>query len=241
MKKLLIVNVGSAPKSQLSKFGDFELWAKQAIGATTLEIEFHDGIANPLPKPHLLAGVIIMGSLSMVTEETNWMKRLAAEIVQLAELNVPTLGICFGHQLISYAFGGEVDFNPNGLEVGTVNISRLTSSKDDPLLSQLPEHFHAQAVHFQSVLALPKQAVRLAQSNLDQNHAFRVGECTWGVQFHPEFTPDIMLDVLENFQEELGEAQIEAKKQQVTSTPHAQQILKRFSRLCLAKHDTRHG
>lgn len=241
MKKLLIVNVGSAPESQLSKFGDFELWAKQAIGSTTLEIEFHDGITNPLPKPQVLAGVIIMGSLSMVTEETNWMKRLAAEIVQLAELNVPTLGICFGHQLISYAFGGEVDFNPNGLEVGTVNISRLENSIDDPLLNQLPEHFDAQAVHFQSVLTLPKQAVRLAQSNMDQHHAFRVGDCTWGVQFHPEFTTEIMLDVLENFQEELGEAQIEAKKQQVTSTPHAQQVLKRFASLCLAKLNTRHG
>lgn len=119
MKKLLIVNVGSAPESQLSKFGDFELWAKQAIGSTTLEIEFHDGITNPLPKPQVLAGVIIMGSLSMVTEEANWMKRLAAEIVQLAEHRIPTLGICFGHQLLSYAFGGEVNFNPNGLEVGT--------------------------------------------------------------------------------------------------------------------------
>lgn len=232
MKKLLIVNVGSAPESQLNKFGDFELWAKQAIGATTLEIEFHDGIANPLPKPHLLAGVIIMGSLSMVTEEANWMKRLAAEIVQLAEFHVPTLGICFGHQLISYAFGGEVDFNPNGLEVGTVNISRLTSSNNDSLLSQLPEQFHAQAVHFQSVLALPKQAVRLAQSHLDQNHAFRVGEYTWGVQFHPEFTADIMLDVLENFQEELGEEAVDCKKQQVVPADEAQRVLVNFARLC---------
>lgn len=237
MKKLLIVNVGSAPESQLNKFGDFELWAKQAIGATTLEIEFHDGIANPLPKPHLLAGVIIMGSLSMVTEEANWMKRLAAEIVQLAEFNVPTLGICFGHQLISYAFGGEVDFNPNGLEVGTVNISRLTSSNNDSLLSQLPEQFHAQAVHFQSVLALPKQAVRLAQSHLDQNHAFRVGECTWGVQFHPEFTADIMLDVLENFKDELGEEVVSRKIQQVVPADEAQRVLVNFARLCEERKD----
>ncbi|WCP69296.1 glutamine amidotransferase [Vibrio tubiashii] len=237
MKKLLIVNVGSAPESQLSKFGDFELWAKQAIGATTLEIEFHDGIAKPLPKPHLLAGVIIMGSLSMVTEEASWMKRLAAEIVQLAEHRVPTLGICFGHQLISYAFGGEVNFNPNGLEVGTVNISRLTSSNNDPLLSQLPEQFHAQAVHFQSVLTLPTQAVRLAQSRIDQNHAFRVGECTWGVQFHPEFTADIMLDVLENFKDELGEEVVSRKIQRVVPADEAQRVLVNFARLCEERKD----
>ncbi|AIW16988.1 glutamine amidotransferase [Vibrio tubiashii] len=237
MKKLLIVNVGSAPESQLNKFGDFELWAKQAIGSTTLEIEFHDGIANPLPKPQVLAGVIIMGSLSMVTEETNWMKRLAAEIVQLAEHRIPTLGICFGHQLISYAFGGDIDFNPNGLEVGTVNISRLENSDDDPLLSQLPEHFHAQAVHFQSVLTLPKQAVRLAQSNMDQHHAFRAGDCTWGVQFHPEFTTDIMLDVLENFQEELGEDVVNRKIQQVVPADEAQRVLVNFARLCEERKD----
>ncbi|MEZ8099026.1 glutamine amidotransferase [Vibrio bivalvicida] len=235
MKTLLIVNVGSAPESQLNKFGDFELWAKQAIGNTTLDIAFHDGINHPLPKPQNLAGVIIMGSLSMVTEEADWMKRLAAEIVQLAEFNIPTLGICFGHQLISYAFGGKVNINPNGLEVGTINVSRLPSSQDDQLLDQVAENFQAQAVHFQSVISLPDGAVRLAESSMDKHHAFRVGDCTWGVQFHPEFTAEIMKDVLENFQDELGEQVVTTKKRQVTSTPHAQQILKRFSDLCLAK------
>ncbi|KJY81776.1 glutamine amidotransferase [Vibrio galatheae] len=235
MKKLLIVNVGSAPESQLTQFGDFEQWAKQAIGETALNIAFHDGINKPLPQPNTLAGVIIMGSLSMVTEEKDWMKRLANEVVQLAESNIPTLGICFGHQLIGYAFGGQVDYNPNGLEVGTIEICRLESSNDDPLLASLPHQFKAQVVHYQSVITLPSQAVRLAESNLDCHHAFRVGDCTWGVQFHPEFTPAIMQDVLEGFKETLGATPMDDKKHHVAHTPDAQQILVNFAQLCVER------
>lgn len=232
MKKLLIVNVGSAPDRQLNKFGDFELWAKQAIGSTKLEVEFHDGINQPLPSAEMLAGVIIMGSLSMVTEELTWMKRLAKEIIHLEAQNVPMLGICFGHQLICYAFGGKVGFNPKGLEVGTIQIQRLNASDSDPIFNQLPHAFSAQAVHYQSVLQLPEQGTRLAESNLDKHHAFRVGASTWGVQFHPEFSQEIMLDTLDNFEDELGSDGVIDKKNKVDTTLNAQQVLVNFNQYC---------
>ena len=234
MKKLLIVNVGSAPEKQIHKFGDFELWAKKAIGETSLNIVFHDGVHNPLPDDTSLAGVIIMGSLSMVTEETDWMKRLSAEIVKLTTLHIPVLGICFGHQLLAYAFGGKAGFNPNGLEVGTVEITRTTESEHDPIFSTLPKQFLAQTIHYQSALTLPENAVRLAESRLDRHHAFRIGNCTWGVQFHPEFSADIMTDMLDNVKEELESKLLSQKKQQVTETDDARQILVLFARLCVS-------
>lgn len=233
MKKLLIVNVGSAPERQLSQFGDFELWAEQAIGATKLKVDFHDGINQPLPDAKSLAGVIIMGSLSMVTEELDWMKRLSQEVVHLAKQNVPTLGICFGHQLICYAFGGKVGFNPNGLEVGTINIQRLNASDNDPIFCHLPKTFSAQAVHYQSVLQLPDKSTRLAESSLDKHHAFRVGTSTWGVQFHPEFSQEIMLDTLDNFEDELGSDGVIDKKSKVDATCNAQQVLVNFNQYCI--------
>jgi GMP synthase (glutamine-hydrolysing) len=237
MQTLLIVNVGPAPEKQLSKFGNFELWAKQAIGDTPLTITFHDGVHQPLPDRASLAGVIIMGSLSMVTEETDWMKRLAGELVELHRQKVPLLGICFGHQLLAWAFGGEAGFNPNGLEVGTVDITRTAESADDPLLSALPERFQAQTIHFQSALTLPDKAVVLAQSEQDKHHAFRLGHCTWGVQFHPEFSAEIMLDMLDNVAEHLGGEVLEQKKQQVVATENARQVLVGFARLCAGEVD----
>ncbi|WP_456295738.1 glutamine amidotransferase [Vibrio sp. AK197] len=232
MNALLIVNVGHAPASQLQRFGDFEQWAKTAIGPLEIRIQFHDGVAHPIPDQPF-AGVIIMGSLSMVTEQAPWMQRLSQQIVELHDKQVPLLGICFGHQLIACALGGRADFNPQGLEIGTVDIQRHPESNDDPLFSTLPTRFKAQAVHFQSVLALPDGATCLASSEMDDHHAFRVGDTTWGVQFHPEFTTDIILDSLQNQKQYVAET-YQNLVAQVCATPNAQQVLIHFAQRCVA-------
>ena len=241
MKKLVIVNVGSAPEAQREKFGDFEIWAKNAItnelpcsDRQPIEIIFHDGISSSLPNFDSIAGVIIMGSLSMATEKTNWMLRLSSEISELINNKIPLLGICFGHQLIAQAMGGEVGYHPKGLEIGTVNINKLSSAENDPLFSFLPAQFSAHAVHFQSVLTLPKKATLLANNEFEPHHAFRIGECAWGVQFHPEFTADIMRFSLTGLKEHVIEEYAE-KQAAIFETNCARQVLVKFSQFCMTK------
>ena len=48
----------------------------------------------------------------MVTQQLPWMKKLEVDVLRLAENSIPTLGICFGHQLVAKAFGGDVAENP---------------------------------------------------------------------------------------------------------------------------------
>ncbi|MFC1236911.1 glutamine amidotransferase [Vibrio sp. F74] len=238
MKKIIIVNVGSAPEAQFKKFGDFEVWAKNAItekkltsDKQTLDIIFHDGILNPLPSLDTIAGVIIMGSLSMATEKTDWMLRLSTEISQLVHNQIPLLGICFGHQLIAQAMGGEVGYHPKGLEIGTVDIHKLSAAENDPIFSHLPAHFSAHAVHFQSVLTLPKTATLLASNDFEPHHAFRIGKCTWGVQFHPEFTADIMRLSLAGLKEHIPK-EFEQKHTAISETKNAREVLVRFYEYC---------
>lgn len=236
MKTLLIVNVGQAPQAQLEKFGDFEEWALRAIRSQGVEqhdihIEFHDGVARPLPDFNTLAGVIIMGSLAMASDKKAWMLRLSEEIVALVEAKIPLLGICFGHQLIAQALGGVVGYHPEGLEIGTVPIVTHPAAQDDALFSHLPDQFSAQAVHYQSVLALPPGAVHLASSDFEPHHAYRVGSTCWGVQFHPEFSAEIMQMSLDGLKHEF-EDQYQARSEQVTDTEQARQVLLHFARLC---------
>ncbi|WED26471.1 glutamine amidotransferase [Vibrio sp. DW001] len=238
MKKIIIVNVGSAPEAQYKKFGDFEIWAKNAIteqkltsDKQTLDIIFHDGILNPLPNLDTIAGVIIMGSLSMATEKADWMLRLSTEISQLVHNQIPLLGICFGHQLIAQAMGGEVGYHPKGLEIGTVDIYKLSAAEHDPIFAHLPAHFSVHAVHFQSVLTLPKTATLLASNDFEPHHAFRIGKCTWGVQFHPEFTADIMRLSLAGLRSEVTE-DYTYKQTKIKNCIESRSLLLEFANFC---------
>jgi len=166
----------------------------------------------------------------MVTDNLPWSARVAEWIPTLMELNVPFLGICYGHQLLAHALGGEVGFHPKGTEVGTVDIHLLTSYSNDPLFKSLPSTFPAHVTHAQTVLTLPQGAVHLATNSFEPNHAFRIGKCAWGVQFHPEYDASIMRSYIVNEAEDLKKEGIDVGPilDSVKETPVAASILRRF-------------
>src|SRR5690606_32543938 len=148
--------------------------------------------APTLPAADALAGVVVTGSHSMVSDREPWSERAAEWLRVLTGAGVPVLGICYGHQLLAHAFGGTVGYRPGGIEIGTGDITLTESARDDALFRETPPVFAAQLVHRQSVLQLPEQAVLLARGDDEPYQAFRIGERAWGVQFHPEFSAGAM-------------------------------------------------
>ena len=143
----------------------------------------------PLPGPRDADAFIMTGSSSSVTERAPWMLRAEELLRQIAAARVPMLGICFGHQMLAQALGGEVRRNPFGREIGTV---RLTRVADDPVFAGLPRVFDVHETHVDAVVKLPPGAEVLATTSLDPAAVFRVGGLIRGVQFHPELDADIM-------------------------------------------------
>ena len=82
--------------------------------------------------------------------------------------------------------------DPDGPEIGTVEVDLLQEGESDPLLGVMPRRFHAHTTHAQSILELLDGAVLLARTDHEAHAAFRVGSCAWGVQFHPEYDERIM-------------------------------------------------
>lgn len=234
MKKLYIIKTGTTFPATLEQFGDFDKWTTEALGDIAVETAVVDAEHGaPLPTADQCAGVAVTGSHSMVTDDLPWSVKLEEWLRTLLDAEVPVFGICYGHQLLARAAGGEVGYHPRGKEVGTVEIRLLESCAGDLLFKHLPPAFAVHATHAQSVLKLPEQAVLLAQNSYEPHHAFRIGPVAWGVQFHPEYDPAIMRSYIEHQKEVLEQAgrDVSGLVAAVKETPVATDLYRSFGRL----------
>jgi GMP synthase (glutamine-hydrolysing) len=233
MKKLYIIKAGTTFPATRKQFGDFDRWTETALGSVEMEVRIVDAEQGAsLPPEEECAGMVITGSHAMVTDNAAWSIKLEHWIAVLLKTSTPFFGICYGHQLLARAAGGRVGFHPRGKEVGTVKVRLLPDCSKDPIFQSLPKSLFVHVSHSQAVLELPKAATRLAASAHDPNHAFRLGNCAWGVQFHPEYTAGIMRSYIEEQKSELESAGIDASHllSGVSETPIAAQILRRFAK-----------
>lgn len=234
----LIVETGQ-PVASLRRHGRFPHWIRVAAGLAAhevVEVNVEDGQA--LPPAAGLAGVIVTGSAAYVTDRAEWSERTADWIRQAVHGGMPLLGICYGHQLLAHALGGEVAYNPAGRESGTVHIDLHPPAQDDPLFSALPLKFTAHATHVQTVARPPEGATVLARSAQDDCHAFRWRDRAWGVQFHPEFATHHMRGYVHARAEHLrSEGHCPGTiARNVTAAPQARKLLRRFVRHARGLH-----
>jgi GMP synthase (glutamine-hydrolysing) len=124
---------------------------------------------------------------------------------------------------------------PSGPEYGTVELLRTEAGTRDPLLGTMPERFLAQAAHFQAVLAPPSGSVVLAEGAAGIQ-ALRFGPMAWGVQFHPEFTTDVMRLIIEAIAGALAAEGVDvaARIAELRASPEAAGVVAGFGRLAAA-------
>jgi GMP synthase (glutamine-hydrolysing) len=238
MKKLYIIKVGTTFPATKKRLGDFDQWTADTLGPIAIDLEIVDAEHGAsLPKTEECAGAIITGSHAMVMDNRPWSVKVGKWMKLLIDQQVPIFGICYGHQLLAQAAGGRVDFHPQGKEIGTVCVQLLPSCSNDPIFQALPQSFPIHVTHSQTVSQLPKAAIRLAANTHEPNHAFRLGECAWGVQFHPEYDASIMRAYI---QEQANELELAGMKvahllDAVSETPTAAKILRRFGDFVVAR------
>lgn len=136
-----------------------------------------------LPDLSTVSRVVISGSTAGVYETGDypWIARGRELVHRLVEDGVPTLGVCFGHQLVNDALGGRVDHE--GMRAGLVE----ALFTEDPLfdgVSPVVPVLHGDVVHEAGDGMRPIAGVADYEYPLfaTRHEAAPV----WTVQFHPE-------------------------------------------------------
>ncbi|MEO8810436.1 MAG: glutamine amidotransferase [Rhodanobacter sp.] len=234
MKPVLIIQTGRAPAAIRARHGDFPHWFRLGTRLQRERVQVVDVAAgDALPVPNEVAGAIITGSSSMVTERLAWSEHTAGWISNAMDAELPLFGVCYGHQLMAHALGGRVDYLEGGREIGTQTIELSPSHEDDPLARVLPPSFRAHTTHEQSVLEAPSGATILARSGRDPHQLLRYGANAISVQFHPEFNAEVMRAYIRRKRVDLRREGSDPERifNDVAATPMARRLLRQFARV----------
>lgn len=147
-----------------------------------------------LPEPDQISALIVLGGAMGANDDHRHpfltdLKQLIRQVVASA---VPYLGICLGGQLLAAALGANVAAE-RWQEIGSFNVSLTDEGQLDQLFRGISREFRTFQWHHDS-FDIPAEGILLASSAACPHQAFRVGQCAWGVQFHPEVTEGIIRD-----------------------------------------------
>jgi len=149
--------------------------------------------------------LIIMGGPMSVNDENiyPWLKEEKAFIRSAIDADRYVIGVCLGAQLIADVLGAKV-FACRKKEIGWFPVSKTKAGKNNPLLRDMPDNLSVMHWHGET-FDIPQGAVNLMKTEICEHQAFLYGEKVLGLQFHMEFTPESLMDMVKNCGNELIE------------------------------------
>ena len=188
------------------------------------------------------AGLLVLGGTMGANDDATvpWLRATKDLIRAAAEDDLPTLGICLGHQLAAVALGGVVEPDPGGKTVGVRTVAWTDTAPTDPLVSAVVGN-GTRAVQWNNdtVVEVPAGAVELARTPHGRLQAARFAPSVWGVQWHPEAGANVVAEWAERdrptaaarcLDVDTALADIRARTQQLRRT--WQPLAARFAQLC---------
>ena len=195
--KLTLIQPTDVPEPLRPRFGTYapmfhRMFAGQDF--TFDAVRLSEG--EPLPDPASLDAVLITGSSAGVYDNhLAWMEPLRAFIRRSYAQNTPMVGICFGHQIMADALGGDVRKSEKGWGLGR----HVYEVKTRPahIGGDLPQ-FAIACSHQDQVIAPPAEAETFLASEFTPHAglAYRNGAAI-SLQPHPEFEDDYALALAE--------------------------------------------
>ncbi len=182
-----ILQCGEVPQSLRGEFVDYNdmigqslIRADQSLICQTWRV--FDG---EIPDPKSCDAWITTGSRESVNDDNDWTRALYGFVTDVAQADIPFVGICYGMQMMAKALGGKVVLAEKGWGVGVAS-SQIYEVM--PWMGESGETVNLVVSHQEQVTVLPGNARLIAGSDFCPNSIFSIGDHMLGIQGHPEFT-----------------------------------------------------
>lgn len=195
--KLTLIQPTDVPGPLRDRFGVYYLMFERMFakeGFAFEAVKLSDG--QPLPDPATLEATLVMGSAAGVYDNHYpWMNPLRDFIRAAYAARTPMVGICFGHQIIADALGGDVRKSEKGWGLGRHIYD--VKARPAPIGGALPE-FAISCSHQDQVIMPPAEAETFLSSAFTPHAGlvYRNGR-TMTLQPHPEFDDEYTLALAE--------------------------------------------
>ncbi|MDX1447238.1 type 1 glutamine amidotransferase [Lishizhenia sp.] len=137
-------------------------------------------------------GIIISGAPILISQVNPDPYLEAFSFVK--EIEIPVLGVCFGHQILGMEFGAFPALEKEDRDWQTISFY-----EESPLLKSIPKDTLMMEDHTESI-SIPPGFKLLGGSDLCVNEAMEHRERPlYGVQFHPEVSGNMGARLIENF------------------------------------------
>jgi GMP synthase-like glutamine amidotransferase len=181
--KLAILETGAPPGRLADRFGDYPAMFQAMLGPE-FEIGRFDVAAGEFPDASIHHAYLITGSPAGVYDPLPWIPKLMEFIRSARESRM--VGVCFGHQAMAEALGGQVEKSEKGWGAG---LHRYSIVRREPWMDGASS-IAAPASHQDQVVVQPPKTEILATSAFTPFAALAwTDRSAISFQFHPEFEP----------------------------------------------------
>lgn len=209
--KLTIIQTGDVPPSLRDQFGPYPKMFENMLAETGTPFSFEsvrvfDG--EPFPAVDELEAILITGSAAGVYDDFAWLEPLRAFIRASYAAKTPMLGICFGHQIMADALGGEVRKSEKGWGLGRHTYDVVGRPE---FMGAAPATLSIACSHQDQVIAPPREAEVILASEFTPNAGlmYRNGAAL-SFQPHPEFLDDYTVALAELRRGKVPDALVDA-------------------------------